>query len=102
MGASMSSEREAVAVRNNEEASRYETTVGGHLAKIDYRLGGSIITLVHTEVPPALEGQGVGSALAAFALDEARARGYTVVPRCPFVAAYIRRHPKYQPLVGSH
>lgn len=50
------------------------------------------MTIYHTEVDPAFEGQGVGSQLAKAALDDVRARGLELVPRCPFIAAYIRRH----------
>ena len=59
------------------------------------------IVFTHTEVPPALEGRGVGSRLARDALDDARRRGLAVIPRCPFVAAYIRRHPEYRDLVPA-
>jgi predicted GNAT family acetyltransferase len=58
-----------------------------------YTRAGDRITLVHTIVPPALEGRGVGSALVRYALDAARAQGWRVVPECPFVRAYRRRHP---------
>jgi predicted GNAT family acetyltransferase len=55
--------------------------------------------LVHTEVEPRAEGTGLGSQLVTEALDDIRARGLRVVPLCPFVAAYIRRHPDYADLV---
>jgi predicted GNAT family acetyltransferase len=58
-----------------------------------------IITFRHTEVDPAFEGQGIGSALARFALDDARARGLQVKALCPFIAAYLKRHPDYQDIV---
>ena len=86
-------------VTNDERVQRYETRIDGVLAHIQYSRTGSRITFLHTEVPPALEGRGVGSALARFALDDARLRGLEVVPLCPFVSAYIRRHPEYLPLV---
>jgi uncharacterized protein len=50
-------------------------------------------TLIHTEIDPAFEGHGLGSRLAAAALDDARRRGLTVVPQCPFVISYLRGHP---------
>lgn len=65
----------------------------------DYKLSGGTIVFMHTEVPESLEGQGVGSALVRGALEHAREQGYGVAPLCPFVAAYIRRHPEYQDLV---
>ena len=56
---------------------------------------------MHTDVAPKWEGKGVGSTLVQGALDDVRARGLKVQPICPFVAAYIRRHPEYQDLVAS-
>ena len=59
------------------------------------------IVLVHTEVLPDAEGMGVGSRLARGALDDARARGLKVSVICPFITAYLRRHPgEYEDLVG--
>jgi len=57
--------------------------------------------MMHTEVPDAIEGRGVGSALARTALNDARANGLTVVPSCPFVSAYIKRHPAYLDIVDA-
>jgi predicted GNAT family acetyltransferase len=64
-----------------------------------YTRRGDTITFWHTYVPPSMEGHGVGGALARTALEAARRDGLTVVPRCPFVASYIRRHPEYLDLV---
>lgn len=88
-----------VEVTNNEAAQRWEATVDGLPSLIQYRLQGSRITYLHTEVPAALEGRGIGSALARAALEDAKERGLTVVPLCPFVSAYIRRHREYVSLV---
>jgi len=75
--------------------SRYELRVDGELAgQLVYRSDGARRTLVHTEIAPAFEGHGLGSHLAAGALDDARQRGFTVVPLCPFVTAYLRHHPE--------
>ena len=65
-----------------------------------HRLRGEVITLVHTEVFAAFSGQGHAAVLARGALDDARARGLTVVPSCPYVASYIGKHPDYADLVG--
>jgi predicted GNAT family acetyltransferase len=54
---------------------------------------------MHTEVPEALEGHGIAGKMAQFALEDAHARHLAVIPRCPFVAGYIRRHPAYADLV---
>ena len=85
--------------RDNPAASRFEVEVDGHLAVADYRVQGQVMVLPHVGVPPAVEGRGVGSALTRYALDQVRARGLKVVPSCPFVASYIRRHPEYQDLL---
>jgi predicted GNAT family acetyltransferase len=86
-------------VQNHTDASRYELRAHGHTAVLVYEREGDRILLQHTSVPDELEGQGIGAKLARAALDDARANGLTVVPNCPFVASYIRRHPDYLPLV---
>lgn len=86
-------------IRNVQEESRYETTVEGETAVLDYRREGDRVRLVHSGVPSALEGRGIGSRLARHALDTARDEGLRVWPDCQFVARYIRRHPEYLDLV---
>lgn len=90
---------ESDAIRDNAERHRYEVTVDGHVAHADYRIEGDVITFTHTIVPPALEGQGIASRLIRHALTEARGRGFRVVPQCPFVSAYIRKHPEWVDLL---
>ncbi|HVA32069.1 MAG TPA: GNAT family N-acetyltransferase [Gaiellaceae bacterium] len=86
---------EKTRVDDNPEELRYELWTDGALAGfISYTLGDGEITLVHTEVEPALEGRGLGSALVAGALDDVRARGLKLRSLCPFVVAYLRRHPE--------
>lgn len=84
---------------NNTDKNRYELSVDGHLAATYYRIADGVITFVHTEVPDALAGRGVGSKLVKGALDQVRAAGLKVVPQCPFVRAYIERHPDYADLL---
>jgi predicted GNAT family acetyltransferase len=80
-------------VADNPAEEQYEVRVGDALAgTLAYALDTDRITLIHTEVDPAFEGQGLGSKLAAAALDDARARGLRVVVECPFVLSYVRRH----------
>jgi predicted GNAT family acetyltransferase len=86
-------------VRNNTEAQRFEVELGGERAVTDYYLNNNIIILRHTEVSPGLEGRGVARKLVQAALDEAREKGYQVMPLCPYVAGFIRKHPEYRDLV---
>ena len=73
---------------------RFETTVDGHAGRLDYSLRGDLMTIVHTEVDPALEGRGVAGTLVRAALDHARANGLKVRARCEYAAAYMERHPE--------
>jgi uncharacterized protein len=87
-------------VRDNADARRYELAIDGNIAFSRYRLSPGAITFLHTEVPKELEGHGIGSRLVRGELESARARGLKVVAKCPFVAAYIRKHPEFQDLLG--
>lgn len=73
--------------------SRLELVVDGHLAKLDYHRSAKRLVLIHTEVPPALEGRGIGGRLVRAAVEIAAADGLTVVPRCPYARAWLERHP---------
>ena len=95
------SEITALSVRNNEEAGRFEIDVDGEIAVSNYIIRGKTIYFTHTEVPSAAEGRGIGNILARAALDYARANRLRVVPRCKFIAAFIKRHPEYQDLVEA-
>ena len=88
-----------IKVENNRSAKRFEINADNALAVLEYGLEGSTLTLVHTGVPTALEGQGIGSKLAKAALEFAREKDLTVVPLCPFVRSYIERHKEYQGLL---
>ncbi|WP_019549720.1 GNAT family N-acetyltransferase [Streptomyces sulphureus] len=91
---------EEVEVVDAPGANRYEARIGGELAGFaQYVRSPTVVAFIHTEVDPAYEGRGVGSALARAGLDAERAAGHQVVPVCPFVAGWIRKHPEYQALV---
>jgi predicted GNAT family acetyltransferase len=87
------------AVTDNTSLHRFEFAVDGHIAFAEYTRASDIITFVHTVVPPELAGKGAGSQLARGALDAVRAQGLKVVAQCPFIAAYIAKHPDYQNLL---
>jgi uncharacterized protein len=90
----------SVSVADHPEAKRYELAIEGErVGFVTYRLDPEVITFLHAEVNPAHEREGWGSRLVAGALDDARARGLKVRPLCPFVAAYIERHPDYRELL---
>jgi predicted GNAT family acetyltransferase len=84
---------------DNPAQHRFELEVEGHLAKTYYRIEDGVITFIHTAVPPELGGKGVGSRLIKGALDLVRARGLKVIAECPFVKAYIEKHPEYADLL---
>jgi predicted GNAT family acetyltransferase len=96
----MSKEADSSAVTDNAAAQRYELQVDGTTAFIAYTRTPGTISFDHTEVPAQLGGQGVGSQLAKGALELARAEGVTVIPRCSFVAEYVKRHPQFADLVS--
>lgn len=84
---------------DNTEAKQYEFHIGDQIARIEYIRVPERIFLTHTEVPQSLEGQGIGSAIIKAALEDIKAKDLTLIPMCPFVAGYIKRHPEWRPLV---
>ena len=95
------SDEHALTVIDNTAEGQYEVHVGGEVAVLTYERRGKRITFFHTGVPPTLEGHGIAGLLARTALEAARADGLEVVPLCPYVSAYIRRHQEYLPLVSK-
>ena len=99
-------------VLDNPAESRYEVFSDGQLAGFAlYQLHDDRITMYHTEIEPAFEGEGLGGELAREALGDVRSRGLIVEPLCPFIAAFIRQHqdeyldlvvPKMREKVTSH
>lgn len=96
----MSAENEHFSVIDNAADNQYEVHAEGEVAILTYQRQDKRITFYHTEVPPALEGRGIAGMMARAALEAARADGLEVVPICPYVVAYLRRHQEYLSLVS--
>jgi predicted GNAT family acetyltransferase len=80
-------------VVDDPAASRFIVEADGQVAELVYQLDGDRLLLIHTGVPQALEGRGIGSKLVGAAIDEAKRRGLTVAPLCPFARDWLQRHP---------
>jgi predicted GNAT family acetyltransferase len=80
-------------VRDDRQAHRFELSVNDQTAFLAYQRTADSLVLVHTDVPPALRGQHLGDVLVEAALAAARAEGLRVIAECPFVKAYLRKHP---------
>jgi predicted GNAT family acetyltransferase len=91
-----------IQIEDRPNAGRYEIYFNGKRAGLAaYELADQRIVFTHTEIDDAYEGHGLGGRLVGYALDDARRRGLTVVPRCPFVRRYIEEHPEYADLVSA-
>jgi predicted GNAT family acetyltransferase len=88
-------------VIHNAAAMRFEVVLHGQVAVCSYRRQADVLVLTHTEVPAALQGQGMAAALVQAALDWARGQGLRVRPRCSYVSSYMRRHALTQDLLES-
>ena len=87
---------------HNAETKRFETDLDGYPGVVEYMLAKpNAIVFSHTEVAPEIEGKGIAGQIAKVALDYAREQGLEVMPLCPFVAAYIHRHPEYKDLLKA-
>jgi len=85
---------------NNTDENQYEFHVGKYLAKIEYIITNKgDIYLTHTEVPIALEGQGIASQLVEKVFADIEEKGLRLVPLCPFVVGYLQKHPDWRKLV---
>ncbi len=87
-------------VKDHRSEQEFTLAVGEQRAVAAYQLEGDTIVFTHTVVPPEIEGRGVGTRLIRGALDIVRDRGLKVVPQCPFVRAYIEKHPETRDLLG--
>lgn len=86
----------------NEEKKRFEIEIDGSFAFINYSEKGSQIALVHTEVDPALNGLGAASAVVEKTLNYIEQSGKMLLPFCPYVFAYIKKHPEWKRIVSKH
>jgi hypothetical protein len=95
----MQVEPSTLQVQHNPAQKRFEVTANGHLSIVEYILTANRIIFTHTEVPPALEGNGIAARLAHAGLEYAKSENLQVMPLCPYVAAYMRSHSEYQVLL---
>ena len=83
-------------ITNNEQNMRFELRLDGQVAFLEYRYKKDNLALMHTEVPPALEGKGLASALAKYAFQFAKDKQLPILVYCPFVTTFLKRHPEYE------
>jgi predicted GNAT family acetyltransferase len=81
-------------IDHDSAGQRFSTHVDGLAAVLDYTLAGRVMTITHTDVPPAIGGRGIAAELMREALQAAHGAGWTVIPACSYAAAYMRRHPQ--------
>ena len=91
-----------VEVVHNPALKRFELQLGDQIAMVKYILGSSEIIFTHTEVPEAFEGQGIASKMAKVAVEYAKAQGLRIRPMCPYMAAWIKRHPEYHSITAGY
>ena len=80
-------------IAHSPDQSRFKTSVEGHLCVLDYRLEGSTVFMTRVSVPPPVEGRGIAGALTRKAVAWSRSEGLEIVAACPYVAAWMQRHP---------
>lgn len=83
-------------VVDNVERGRFELETDGEIAIAEYRIADGAIYFTHTETPYRLQGRGIASQLVRGAIEQARARGLKVVPRCSYVADWLKKHPEFK------
>lgn len=97
----MKKEFEQIPLIKNEDRKRFEIEVNGHYAFVNYGEYGSQVALVHTEAEPELKGTGAASAVIEKTLQLLKENGKTVLPYCPFVFAFIKKHPEWKQVVDN-
>lgn len=91
---------DSLTVDHLPERGRFQAIVDGMRCELDYFLTGTVMTITHTGVPPALEGRGIAAALVRTALAHAKAAGWKVRPLCSYARVYMQRHPETQALLA--
>lgn len=91
-----------IPVVKNDETNRFELTVDGYIAFIDFKQEDKVIKLIHTEVPEELGGRGVAAALVEKTLNYLEINNFSLFPYCPYVFAYIKKHPEWKRIVHSN
>ena len=97
----MKEEYKSLALKKNEDLQRFELDIDGSLALIEYTEKPGVIALIHTEVDPSLEGKGAGTAIVEKTLEYIEENNLKLIPLCPFVASYLKRHPDWQRIVAN-
>jgi uncharacterized protein len=90
---------EEISLKDNTELNRFEMYVEGSTAFLEYKRSRDWLFLIHTEVPSALEGKGMASAIVQKVLQYAKDNNYKIVPICPFVQSFLKRHPEWNEIV---
>ena len=93
---------EEISLKDNTELNRFELEIEGITAFLEYKRSGDWLFLIHTEVPEAMEGKGVGSAIIQKTLQYAKDNNYKIVPICPFVQSFLKRHPEWNEIVAPN
>ncbi len=88
-------------ITKNEKARRFETVVDGETAFLRYHMDGDTMHLLYVEVPPHARGRGIAAELTSGVLAFAEQNALRVVPVCPYISAYLERHPEYARLVAN-
>ena len=84
----------------NDASHRLELDIEGSIAFVEFKLLHDMLLLIHTEVPTTLEGKGVAGAIVQKALQYAKDNNYKIVPLCPFVQSYLKRHKEWNDIVA--
>ncbi|MBI2730262.1 MAG: N-acetyltransferase [Sphingobacteriales bacterium] len=98
----MKEEYQSLELVKNNALNRFEMKVGENFAIIEYKELSGKIALLHTEVEPALEGKGAGTAIVEKTLDFIEKNNLKLIPLCPLVVAYIKRHPEWNRIVVAN